>query len=244
MNGSVTIFPTPGDLAMKFAEEIVTVISESARLHGSVSIALSGGSTPELLYSVIADRFSHSADWKTVRFFWGDERCVPPGDIESNYGMARRCLLDKIKIPGSNIHRIRGENDPLFEVIRYSGEVRTNTRSGDGFPVFDLVILGLGEDGHTASIFPSDISSLDSDNICEVAFHPVTMQKRITLTGRVINNADRITFLVTGKKKAGIIGKIINKRSSGQNIPAARIVPVHGVLKWLMDEEAAVFLRR
>jgi len=235
----VKIFPTPYALAEKFAEELVIRMAESAKRKIPFSVVLSGGSTPELLYSVVGDHFSNSVSWEFVHFFWGDERCVPPDSYESNYGMSRRALLDKIKIPLSNIHRIRGEDDPEKEAYRYSEDISCNTRKRDGLPVFDLIILGLGEDGHIASIFPANKMLLNSDKICEVAVHPATLQKRISLSGRVINNADSVCFLVTGKKKAEIVESIINKNASAYNFPASSIVPVYGELVWFIDKEAA-----
>jgi len=242
LDKSVRIFATPYELAEKFAEELVSIADESEKKGSPLTIALSGGSTPELLYSVIGDHFSESVNWKNVHFFWGDERCVPPDNPESNFGMTDRSLFRKINIPSDNIHRIRGEADPAGEVSRYSLEIKEYTRKRNGLPVFDLVILGIGEDGHTASIFPSNITLMESDRICEAASHPDTMQSRITLTGRTINNADRVAFLVTGAKKAGIVEKILNKKSQVQNLPASLIVPLYGELIWFLDKEAASLL--
>ena len=242
MDKSIKIFPTPYALAEKFAEELVSMIKESADRKKPFTIALSGGSTPELLFSLLGDHFSTSAPWEFVHLFWGDERCVPPDNSESNYGMTKRKLIDKIDIPSSNIHRIRGEEDPEKEAKRYSGEISGFTSKRDRIPIFDLVILGLGEDGHTASVFPGHLDLFTSDKTCEVAFHPVTNQRRITITGRVINNADAITFLVTGKKKAEIVEGIIKKSASSLNFPASYIVPVFGSLTWLLDEEAGCLL--
>ena len=242
MDKSIKIFLSPYELAEKFAEELVKTITESAKKRKFFSIALSGGSTPEILFSVLGDHFSKSVPWEHVQFFWGDERCVPPDSRESNYGMAMRKFLEKIKIPASNIHRIIGEGDPEKEAFRYSEEISEYTVKRDGMPIFDLIILGLGEDGHTASIFPGNKELLDSSKICEVAVHPLTLQKRITLTGRVINNADSVNFLVTGAKKADIVEKIINKNPVAINFPAYFIVPVYGELRWLIDKEAGRLL--
>jgi 6-phosphogluconolactonase len=243
LDKSVKIFSTPYLLAERFAEELVTMITGSEKLMPPLTVALSGGSTPELLYSVIGDHFSKSAKWENVQFFWGDERCVPPESRESNFGMTQKTLLEKISIPSVNIHRIRGEDDPAGEAIRYSGEIEQYTRKRDGMPVFDLIILGLGEDGHIASIFPSENILMQSDRICEVASHPVSKQKRITLTGRIINNAEKVAFLVTGRKKADIVNKILKKGPSVQNYPASWIVPVYGELMWFLDKEAASLLQ-
>lgn len=242
MDKSVKIFATPYELAEKFADGLISMIIESAKEKKFFSVALSGGSTPELLFSLLGDHFSKSVPWEFVHFFWGDERCVSPDNPESNYGMTRRKLLEKINIPSSNIHRIRGEDDPEKEASRYSEEISDYTGKRNGLPLFNLVILGLGEDGHTASIFPENKELLNSDKICEVAVHPLTLQKRITLTGRVINNADSVNFLVTGAKKADIVEKIIKKNPIALNFPASFIVPVYGELRWLIDKEAGRLL--
>ena len=242
MDKSVKIFATPYELAEKFADGLISMIIESAKEKKFFSVALPGGSTPELLFSLLGDHFSKSVPWEFVHFFWGDERCVSPDSPESNYGMTRRKLLEKINIPSSNIHRIRGEDDPEKEASRYSEEISDYTGKRNGLPLFNLVILGLGEDGHTASIFPENKELLNSDKICEVAVHPLTLQKRITLTGRVINNADSVNFLVTGAKKADIVEKIIKKNPIALNFPASFIVPVYGELRWLIDKEAGRLL--
>jgi 6-phosphogluconolactonase len=238
----VKIFPTPFELAEKLAEELVKMVAESEKTGTDFCIALSGGSTPELFYSVLGDHFSKSVRWENVHFFWGDERCVAPDSYESNYGMARWSLFEKITIPESNIHRIKGEHDPAGEASLYSLEIEKFTRKRDGLPAFDLIILGLGEDGHTASIFPSTLQLMDSKKICAVVSHPVSGQRRITLTGRIINNADKVTFLVTGRKKADIVDKILNKDPAALNFPAAMVVPIYGELFWFLDKEAASLL--
>jgi 6-phosphogluconolactonase len=238
----VKIFSSPYELARAFAERMIHMITESAINENPFTIALSGGSTPGILFALLSDKFAGSVPWQVVRIFWGDERCVPADDDESNYGMAMKNLFSKIEIPSSNIHRIIGEADPKAEAERYSEEIVKNTRKRDGKPLFDLIMLGLGEDGHTASIFPGHTELFDSEKICEVAFHPVTLQKRITLTGRVLNNADEVTFLVTGRNKAGVVEKMFKKSASALNYPASHIVPVYGRLNWYLDQEAASLL--
>jgi 6-phosphogluconolactonase len=156
--------------------------------------------------------------------------------------MTRKKLLEKIDIPFSNIHRIRGEMDPEKEAARYSREILSLTDNRDGMPLFDLILLGLGDDGHTVSIFPENMELIVSDKICEVAVHPVSFQKRITLTGRVINNSVSVRFLVTGKRKAEIVEKIINNNPSAGNYPASLIIPLHGELIWHIDIEASGLL--
>ena len=174
--------------------------------------------------------------------FWGDERCVPPDNSESNFGMTKKYLLNFIDIPEKNVHRIYGENNPETEMIRYSEEIKKIVPSKNGFPDFNLIILGLGEDGHTASIFPDQMQVLDSYKICEVTIHPQTSQKRITLTGKAINNSERIVFLITGIGKEEIVKKVIEERK--KIFPAEFINPVSGKLQYFIDSNAASLLNK
>jgi 6-phosphogluconolactonase len=243
LDTSIKISESQSELAAGLASELSEIINKAAFLKKRLTIALSGGSTPRLLFSVLADKYSEKTDWNFVHFFWGDERCVPPDDPDSNYGMTKSVLLDRINIPKSNVHRIKGESAPEKEALRYSGEIKKIARSGNDLPVFDLVILGLGDDGHTASIFQKNRELLFSEKICAVAAHPVTGQKRVTITGPVINNADNIIFLVTGSAKSEVVAEII--RTPGKIIyPAASIEPSHGTLKWYLDNEAASLLNQ
>ena len=241
MDTVIKISLSPAQLAADLAKEISEMAAAASASKRPLTIALSGGSTPDLLFSELAEKHGEATDWNYVHFFWGDERCVPPGDDESNYGMARKTLLSRISVPEQNIHRIRGENDPEAESLRYAGEIMGKTRLRNNLPVFDLIILGLGGDGHTASIFPGDKDSLVTGDICAVARHPSTGQYRITLTARVINNADNIVFLVTGSNKAQIAAEII-ERPGILDYPAAFIEPSHGILKWYLDTDAASML--
>lgn len=242
MEPIIRIFKSPVELAEEFASEIVSGIMNAFHKEKHFTMALSGGTTPKTLFSVLADEFNDSIPWENVHFFWGDERCVVPEDPESNYKCAKQYLFDKIDIPGTNIHRIIGENDPVAESDRYANEIKDFVKSKNGFPSFDLIILGMGLDGHIASIFPDQQALLHSEKICEVSVHPVTSQKRITLTGKVLNNAALLAFLVTGKSKAWLVSEILNKAEEADYYPAAHITPENGKLEWLLDEEASIFL--
>jgi len=242
VDSSIHIFPTPHELAEKFAEEMISMVKESNEKERPFTVAFSGGSTPELLFSLLGDHYARSVSWKSVHIFWVDERCVSPDDVDSNFRMANMGFISKVDIPASHIHRMKGEEHPETEALRYSNEISENTLKRAGLPVFDLIILGLGDDGHTASIFQGDTELLVSEKICDVAIHPISHQRRITLTGRVINNANRVVFLVTGKKKASITDKIINRRES-EIYPASYIAPVYGKLKWYLDKDAAGLLK-
>ena len=207
------------------------------------TVALSGGSTPKAIFAYLAQHYKGKILWNKIKFFWGDERCVPADHPDSNFLMTKESLFDKIEVPAENIFPIDGGNIPADEAVRYSSIIKENVVMKDGFPKFDLILLGLGEDGHTASIFPNQIELLDSNNICEVAQHPVINQKRITLTGEVINNAEQTIFLVTGEGKAKMIDTIINKKNDFEKLPAAFVKPKHGKLIWMLDEAAGSLMQ-
>lgn len=220
-------------------KEFAAYIEELVRSEKEIYIALSGGSTPKLVFNALVAKSKEAIEWEKVHFYWGDERCVPPTDAESNYGMAKEYLLAHIDIPDANVHRILGENNPEKEARRYGALLETSLPNHNGKPQFDLVILGMGDDGHTASIFPNDIALYDSKNNCEVATHPETGQKRITITGRVINNSKEVVFLVTGNNKADKVAEIINMEEDYTNYPAALVKPLSSKLKWYLDTDAA-----
>ena len=192
MNEIIKIFPTPQALAESLALDLVNQIREADTRDRPFTIALSGGNTPRLLFTVLGDLYASSVPWDKVHFFWVDERCVPPEDPESNFGMTFKVLFSKINIAQENIHRIKGEDDPVKEAERYSKEINDFTVKRDRLPFFDIMLLGLGEDGHTASLFPGNEKLFLTDKICISAVHPSTGQKRITITGKVINNAANI----------------------------------------------------
>ena len=226
-------------LAEEFSKELVNEINTQLKEKDKINIALSGGNTPKAIFKELAASYKEKLNWGKINLFWGDERCVPPEDSESNYGMTKKHLLDYIKIPSKNINRILGENDPHGEAKRYSDIIRNSLDSVNNLPEFEIILLGLGEDGHTVSIFPNQMELLGSDKICEVAFHPEAKRRRITLTGNVINNSKKIYFLVSGKSKSFAVGEILNKKSDYLNLPAAHIKPVNGELIWFLDKEAA-----
>ena len=164
---------------------------------------------------------------------------MPPDDSESNYGMTKELLLDHIKIPAENIHRVLGESTPAEERVRCEQEIGDHVSNNDaGVPQFDLMILGMGGDGHTASIFPHEIEFLKSDNVCEVATHPDSGQKRITLTGKVLNASARVAFLITGAGKASVMAEITGESGNWQTYPAAHIKNT-GPLEFYLDDAAA-----
>jgi 6-phosphogluconolactonase len=243
MSDIIKIFPSPKELAESLALELINQIKEADKSNSLITIALSGGNTPNLLFSVLGDKFTNSVNWLNVHFFWVDERCVSPDSAESNYQMAWETMLKKLVVAPVNIHRIRGENDPEKEAERYSDELNDFTFKRNGFPLLNTILLGLGEDGHTASIFPGNEQLFRSDRICAATTHPVTGQRRITLTGNVINNARRIIFMVTGRNKADITRKVVDKDDCEKLFPAQLVFPTDGKLSWYLDKDAGSFLR-
>lgn len=234
----IKIFDSPIETAQAFAAFML----EKQQELGKLNIALSGGSTPKILFDILASDYSDQFDWGKINLYWGDERCVPPTDVESNYKMTVDHLLSKVNIPKKNIHRIKGEEDPTEEAQRYDNLIETNLPSEEDNPVFDIIILGMGTDGHTASIFPYEIELLDSTNNCEVATHPDSGQKRITLTGPVINQARNICFLVTGENKKEKIKQIVEGNELAKSYPAFHINAKRGELIWFIDKAAGQLL--
>jgi 6-phosphogluconolactonase len=228
------ICPTPDAVAVAFAAHFQKWV---VKKKGSYSVALSGGSTPKLLFQHLAEKHRDSIPWEKVHFFWGDERCVPPDDAASNFKMTAETLLRHIDIPQENIHRIRGEAGPVLEAERYAAEILEYVPIKNAWPAFDLVMLGMGEDGHTASIFPHQMELLDSTKICAVAAHPLSGQQRITLTGKVINKADKVAFLITGHSKQKVLKAIREKTGHWETYPAAHI-RAEGDLYWFLDASA------
>lgn len=229
------ISKTQRDVAKNFSNFLAEFISTRDKVY----IALSGGSTPKIVFDELAVNYANKIDWAKVHFYWGDERCVAPTDDESNYKMTVEHLFSKIEIPKENIHRIKGENDPDYEASRYSKLLKNELPKNNKLPSFDLVILGMGDDGHTASIFPHEIYLWDTKKYCEVAVHPETGQRRVTLSGRIINNADQVVFLVTGGNKADKVREITSREGGYKNFPASLVDPKSGNLIWFLDESAA-----
>lgn len=236
----INIYEKVEELCAGFTELLQQLLADDKQ----INIALSGGTTPNALFNYWAENCQKSIDWKRISFYWGDERCVAPADEMSNYGTARKFLFDKIsEIPKENIFRILGENNPDKEAERYGDLLSKNIPLVNEIPSFDLIMLGMGDDGHTASIFPNQINLWNTDANCVVAKHPETGMKRVSLTGRVINNAKNVAFLVTGSKKAEKIQEVIkNRENSTSKYPAALVNPLNGNLLWYLDNAAASLL--
>ncbi len=239
----VLIYKNDAELAEGFAAYLTGQINKLADSAGIVNIGLSGGKTPKLLFRELAENYVSSVRWEKVNFYWVDERCVPPGDEQSNFKSANELLLRHIDIEESQIHRIKGEAVPTVEAERYSTDIINNVETSEGLPSFDILLMGLGEDGHTASIFPDQMSLLNSEHFCDVSAHPVTAQKRITMTGALINNSKNLFFLLSGKDKSKAVIEILNNADAAKSYPAYYIKPNFGELKWFMDESAGSLIK-
>ncbi|MEX0359847.1 MAG: 6-phosphogluconolactonase [Allomuricauda sp.] len=232
------IYNDKQEVAEQFSAYFENLVKDKAEFH----VALSGGSTPKIVFDILAENFGDKIDWSRIHFYWGDERCVPPTDDQSNYKMTLEHLFSKIDVPQENIHRVLGENDPNPEAMRYANLLEINLDRVQGVPQFDLVILGMGDDGHTASIFPNEIGLWEAADHCVVATHPESGQKRVSVNGKVINTAKEVAFLVTGQSKAEKVQTIVNQSKGFKDYPAALVNPVSGNLNWFMDQEAASLL--
>lgn len=229
------IFATADNVVSSLADQLKAFSLQDSPAH----ISLSGGSTPKMLFKLLAtEAYANTINWGNLHFWWGDERCVAPDDQESNYGEANALLFSHIDIPSMNIHRILGENDPQSEAVRFAEEMKQFVPFSNGLPTFDWILLGVGPDGHTASLFPGATDYAD-DHLAVVASHPESGQKRISKTAQVLNNAKRITFLVLGSGKQDIIQQIHSTPAEQLPYPAARIRAVHGITEWYLDNDAA-----
>lgn len=234
---SLRVLPDAGALAQTAADEVLRAAQAA---NDRFTLALSGGSTPKHLYQRLAAAdFAARLDWPRVHLFWGDERCVPPDDPASNYRLARETLLDHLSIPSVNIHRIPGEQEPAQAAARYDRRLRDFF---GGLPRFDLILLGLGDDGHIASLFPHTPALQERHRYAVHSTAPVPPIHRVTLTLPVINAAARVLFLVSGAGKAAILRRVLEGEATADDLPAQLIRPARGEVIWLVDESAARLL--
>lgn len=233
----IRIFEDVNELLSAFSEELASGIQTADKNGNNYHIALSGGSTPNILFKYLSENSGLLKSITHVHFYWGDERCVPPDDPESNFGNARKQFFEKLDIPESNIHRIKGEIPPEEGARNYIEELKRLPVENE-LPVFDLMILGVGEDGHTASIFPDQMKLLTSKEWVGNALHPDSGQARISITGSLINHSKKIVFLATGKSKKAVLEKIFNDHPDAESFPAYHIRPLSGKLSWFIDREA------
>lgn len=235
----IYVFSSLNDLAQKGAEVFADAASSAVREKGFFTVALSGGKTPLAMYERLAAK---NVPWKDVHLFWGDERCVHPSSPESNFGSAYKNLISKVNIPSGNIHRMKGELDPAEAALDYDGEIKdffSSMGAAPGIPTFDLVLLGLGEDGHTLSLFPSTDAINERTRLVAANHVPRLGAWRITMTLPLVNETKCAVFLVSGAEKSAVLKEVIE---GDLTYPAALIRPKKGKLLWLVDKEAAKLL--
>ncbi len=238
----VLIEPDTDRLALKTAQKVVQTAGDCVEQTSLFTLAISGGTTPRAMHRLLAKTpWRERMPWQYTHIFQVDERCVPVADSDSNYGNAQKDLLDQIPIPSAQIHRMPGELNPVEAARRYQEEIQAvvNT-SEDGFPVFDLIILGVGTDGHTASLFPDHAALEETRHWVLAVKGGDPCVNRLTLTLPVLNHARRIFFMAEGVNKAGIVKMIFSETKPV--LPAGRIRPVNGRVTWLLDQAAAAHI--
>ena len=236
----IRVLPDLEEAARAAALELAAAASDALSDRGIFRLALSGGSTPRVLFDTLArPPFSRRIDWRKSRVFFVDERCVPPSNERSNYRLAKKHLLDPLRVPERNVFRMRGEEEPGRAARDYDRVLRAEF--GRGVPRFDLVLLGLGADGHTASLFPRT-RALDEKKWAVANYLPLQKEWRLTLTFPVLNAARRVIFLVAGAEKASVVSALLTKKPGYRKLPASRVRPTRGSLVWIIDESAAAQL--
>ena len=207
---------------------------------GKFLTTLSGGSTPEALFRLLAQPpYSDKPWWPQVHLFWADERCVPPDDPESSYGQVKRLLLGSVQIPPAQVHRVFGEQDPAEAAAGYRRELAACAAPGLDCPRFDLVLLGMGTDGHTASLFPGSAPDPAESALAVTGNYQDRPARRVTLSPRVLNAARQVFFMAVGANKADTLVKVLGGPPDEVNLPSQRIRPAAGEVTWLVDEAAA-----
>jgi len=241
----VTIFPDVEQLSRSAADYIVRVAHEAIADHGQFTLALSGGSTPKKLYGLLAtEPYRNQIDWSKVEIFWSDERCVSPDDSESNYRMANEVMLSKLPIPTEHIHRTPADQpDRDAASLAYTQEMK-RTSGTDDVPQFDLIQLGMGPEGHTASLFPHQASLREQQRLVMPVSVPKPPPDRLTFTPRLINAASHILFLVTGAEKEDAVAAVLEGADQPDEYPAQVVRPLRGEVTWMLDTTAAGKLRR
>jgi 6-phosphogluconolactonase len=203
---------------------------------GRFSVALSGGSTPRQLFQHLGASYRKKIVWDRVHLYWSDERCVPRDHEQSNFRLAYDELISRIWIPAENVHRIKGELRPQDAALYYEADIKKYF--SEDLPAFDLIMLGVGPDGHTASLFPGSEILREKQRLALPVFSDTALHWRVTLTLPVLNSAKQVLFLISGRAKAGIVGSLINRKENN-GYPAAMVKPTAGYITWLLDRNAA-----
>jgi 6-phosphogluconolactonase len=241
-HSTVEILPDESHLAEAAADRFVGIVEATLRYRQVADVALAGGSTPRAMNALLAasPRRSHVL-WDRVRFFFGDERSVPPDDADSNYRMTRETLFEPLGIPAGHVFRMRGEDDPQAAAAAYAGVL---VRELGERPRFDLLYLGMGPDGHTASIFPGTVGTIDDSKLVVANWVEQFKTWRITLTPHVINDATHVVITTGGSAKANALAAVLDGPREPDRYPVQLVDPTDGELHWLIDEPAAAKLAR
>lgn len=243
---ALAVYPNDAEVTEAAAELFTTAAEKAVAARGVARLAISGGSTPKAMFELLANAsapYLRRVPWAKVQLFWVDERCVEPEDAESNYGMTKAAMLDKVPLPPGNIHRMEGERDPEEAASRYESEIRNTFKlEGAETPTFDLILLGLGPDGHTASLFPHSGGLDEMARIVIANYIPQKDRWRLTLTWPVITQGREVAFLMEGTEKAVMIERVFTGAYDPETYPAQLIRPASGKLTLLMDSAAAAKL--
>jgi len=226
------------EVEREVAQRFAALAQAAIKAKGRFNVALAGGSTPKGAYARLANDFRDRVDWSRVHFYWGDERCVPPEDAQSNFAMAKNALLDPLQIHSEQVHRMDGAAAPGSGAERYAEQLHDLPRSADDFPVFDLVLLGLGKDGHTASLFPGDTAALENPAKRWVlpGTAPEGIRDRLTLTFGTINASSHVVFMAVGAEKAAPLRSALTVKSP--EVPASLVQPTTRPAEWYVDHAA------
>ncbi len=237
------VWPTMDALAMASARQFAAKIEEAVAKRGVARVAISGGSTPQAAFKLLADPaqpFANTIPWDKLQLFWADERCVPPEHPESNYGVCKNLLLDHVALPAANVHRMEGELDPEEAAARYESTLRNTLKlEGAESPAFDLLLLGMGDDGHTASLFPHTDALDEMGRLCIANHVPQKDTWRLTLTWPVINQAAAVAFEIGGAAKTAIVAEVFTGPRDPERLPSQLIRPSNGRLLVQLDAAAA-----
>jgi 6-phosphogluconolactonase len=235
-------------MAAAAAEEFVSAVNKAVEARGVARVAISGGTSPQVTFAMLADRslpYFARVPWEKLHLFWVDERTVGPEDKDSNYGMTKRAMLDHVPLPGSQVHRMEGELEPETAAARYEELIRREFGlDRNGSPVFDFIQLGMGDDGHTASLFPHSQALHELGRIVTANHVPQMNTWRITLTWPVINKGREVVFLIEGEKKPAILREVLLGAYDPEAKPSQLIRPESGELTFLLDAPAAALLPR
>ena len=234
--GALKIYDTPADVAHALAQTVVDEAAQAIAQHGRFAISLAGGTTPKAAYILLAQAFSSAIDWTKAEIFFGDERCVPPDHDQSNFKTANDAFLRALAIPVERIHRMRGEDEPASAAAAYREELIDTLGP---IPRFDLVMLGMGPDGHTASLFPGIDPLTDNDELVRSVYSESQKQWRITLTPAVLNASRAVVFAAEGSGKAQTLKDVREGPYQPSKYPSQIIAPTSGSLTWLVDRAAA-----